>query len=348
MKLTVQQIALSSDAEILGDGLREITGASSFKDAGPQDLTFAVEMPYLKRLHETGAGAVLIPREFAQFDPAAVSAVILRSDQPKLKFFRVLSEFYPPDKPSGFISPGAFIGSNCAIGCQVSIGNGVTVGDDVSIGDRSCLMPGVFVGDNTVIGMDVTLKPNVTIMDRTIIGNRVLIHAGCVIGSDGFGFTPGMSGHEKIPHGGYVQIDDDVEIGACNTIDRGTFGRTWIGRGVKTDNQVHIAHNVTIGENTLVVAQVAIAGSTTIGRNVIIAGKAGVSGHLTVGDGCIIGPGAGVLTSVPPGQIVSGFPHMPHRLWLKVGSLLPRLPELRKKLFSIEKRLHDHESTGHH
>ncbi|MBF0233245.1 MAG: hypothetical protein HQK65_09425, partial [Desulfamplus sp.] len=143
--------------------------------------------------------------------------------------------------------------------------------------------------------------------------------------------------HEKIPHAGFVQIDDDVEIGACNTIDRGTFGRTWIGKGVKTDNLVHIAHNVTIGEHSLIVAQVGIAGSSIIGKRVILAGKAGVSGHLTVGDGAIVGPGAGVLSDVKPGDIVSGIPGMPHKVWLKVASILPTLPEIRKRLFSLER-----------
>ena len=143
----------------------------------------------------------------------------------------------------------------------------------------------------------------------------------------------------KIPQTGIVQIDDDVEIGAGNTIDRATFGKTWIKQGVKTDNLVHVAHNVTVGENTILIAQVGISGSVTIGKHVILAGQAGVSGHLTIGDGATVGPRAGISKSVPDGEIVSGAPELPHKLWLRVQGVIPRLPELKKKLKEVEKRI---------
>jgi UDP-3-O-[3-hydroxymyristoyl] glucosamine N-acyltransferase len=167
----------------------------------------------------------------------------------------------------------------------------------------------------------------------------VIIHAGTVIGSDGFGFAPDGKKYYKIPHIGRVQIDDDVEIGAGNTIDRATFGKTWIKSGVKTDNLVHIAHNVTVGENSILVAQVGISGSVTIGKNAILAGQAGVVGHLNIGDNVTIGAQAGVAQSVSGDEIVSGSPAIPHRLWLRVQKILPRLPDLKKKLQEIEKRL---------
>jgi UDP-3-O-[3-hydroxymyristoyl] glucosamine N-acyltransferase len=167
----------------------------------------------------------------------------------------------------------------------------------------------------------------------------VIIHAGTVIGSDGFGFAPDGKCYHKIPHTGMVQIDDDVEIGANNTIDRGTFGKTYIGRGVKTDNLVHIAHNVSVGENTGLVAQVGVAGSVTIGKNATLAGQAGIAGHLTIGDGAIVGPQTGVGKPVPDGQIVSsGIPEMPHRMWLRVQRMIPKLPELGKRLGRLEKK----------
>jgi UDP-3-O-[3-hydroxymyristoyl] glucosamine N-acyltransferase len=167
----------------------------------------------------------------------------------------------------------------------------------------------------------------------------VIIHAGTVVGSDGFGFVPDGKQHVKIPQVGIVQIDDDVEIGACNTIDRATFGKTWIKKGVKTDNHVQIAHNVVIGENTLIVAQVGIAGSAIIGNNVILAGQAGVAGHITIGDGVTVGPQAGVTRSLAPGQVVSGTPEMPHPLWLRISQIIPRLPDLKRKISDMEKRL---------
>ena len=181
--------------------------------------------------------------------------------------------------------------------------------------------------------------PNVTILERCRIGNRVTIQSGTVIGADGFGYTPDGSRYHKIPHLGIVQIDDDVEIGACNTIDRARFGRTWICRGVKTDNLVHVAHNVTVGEDTVLVAQVGISGSVTIGRHAILAGQAGVSGHLEIGDNAIIGPQAGIAKSISKGQIVSGSPEMPHRLWLRVQRIIPQLPEMKKKIAALEARL---------
>jgi UDP-3-O-[3-hydroxymyristoyl] glucosamine N-acyltransferase len=167
----------------------------------------------------------------------------------------------------------------------------------------------------------------------------VTIHAGTVIGSDGFGFASDGKTYYKIPHIGIVQIEDDVEIGAGNTIDRATFGKTLIKRGVKTDNLVQIAHNVTVGEDTILVAQVGIAGSTTIGKHVVVAGQVAIAGHLSIGDNVTVGGKAGVTKSVPNGEIVSGTPEMPHKLWLRVQRVIPRLPELKKKLLDIEKRL---------
>jgi UDP-3-O-[3-hydroxymyristoyl] glucosamine N-acyltransferase len=190
-----------------------------------------------------------------------------------------------------------------------------------------------------VIGDDVVLYPNVSILERCEIGSRVIIHAGSVIGSDGFGFALHEGGYSKIPQTGIVRIDDDVEIGACNTIDRATFGRTWIKRGVKTDNLVHIAHNVVVGEDTVLVAQVGISGSVKIGNRAILAGQAGVAQHVSIGDRAIIGPQSGVAKSVAEDQVVSGSPEMPHRLWLKVSNLIPKLPEMRKKIGELEKRI---------
>jgi UDP-3-O-[3-hydroxymyristoyl] glucosamine N-acyltransferase len=197
----------------------------------------------------------------------------------------------------------------------------------------------VVIEADVVLGDDVEIYPNVTIRERCRIGSRVTIHPGTVIGGDGFGFSPDGKRYHKIPHTGIVQIDDDVEIGALNAIDRGTFGRTWIQRGVKTDNLVHVAHNVTVGEDTLLVAQVGIAGSATIGRHAILAGQAGVTGHLTIGDNAVVGPQAGIARSVPEGEVVSGSPEMPHKQWLRVQRILPGLPEIKKQISELEKRI---------
>ena len=339
MKFFLHELSAMIGGDILGDPDLEIQGVSSFDHSKGNEITFAVDPKFLNQLKNTRAGAVIIPRDFTGFDLESLSCSLVLSENPKLHFFRILGIFNPLKQSEPGISAGAIIGQKPVLGKDVILDSNVTLGNDVILGDRVHLMPGVFIGDNVVIGSDTTIKPNVTVMELTRIGERVIIHSGTVIGSDGFGFTPNQGVHEKLIHAGFVEIGDDVEIGACNTIDRGTLGRTIIGQGVKTDNLVHIAHNVVIGEHTLIVAQVGIAGSVTVGKNVIIAGKAGISGHLTIGDSAIIGPGAGVLSDVPPGEIVSGTPGMPHKLWLKVGRIIPRLPELRKRLFALEKRV---------
>jgi len=339
MELTVRDIAETINAGVLGDDSRKIIGAASFEDAGPEQITFASDPKFLRILDRTRAGAVVVPENYEISGISQTSAVILKTPHPKLKFFRILALFHPPTPVEAGVSPWAAIGRNFSVGHDTAIGGNVTIGDNVEIGSRVTLMPGVYVGDDSKIGDDTLIKPNTTLMEGTLVGRRVVIHSGTVIGSDGFGFTLDREKHEKIVHAGFVQIDDDVEIGACNTIDRGTFGRTWIKKGVKTDNLVHIAHNVTLGENTLVVAQAGIAGSTRIGDNVILAGRAGVSGHLKIGDGAVVGPGAGVLKNLKPGEIVSGMPSMPHKRWLKVGTIMSRLPELRKRILALEKKI---------
>jgi len=339
MAISVQNIAEKFNATVVGDGSRVIHGVAPFDQANSRDLAFAVDAAWIKQLDGSRAGAIMVPDTLSASFLESMGGTFIVCAHPKQFFFKMLSWFYPEKRPASGCSSLAVTGQNFTCGKTPVISSHVFIGDDVTLGHRVWIMPGVFIGNGSHIGDDAIIKPNVTIMERSRIGARVLIHSGTVIGSDGFGFTTDGHGHEKIPHAGFVQIDDNVEIGACNTIDRGTMGRTWLGQGVKTDNQVHIAHNVTIGPHTLVVAQSGIAGSSTIGSNVIIAGKAGISGHLSVGDGAIVGPGAGVTKNVPPGEIVSGIPDMPHKNWLKVGRILPRLPEMRKLLLSLERKI---------
>ena len=334
MELSLATIAEVVNGEIKGDKNKKICGVAPFDDASGDEITFAGNAKFLKKIDETDAGAVIVPRDFQ-----ASTKNILQVDNPQLAFAMVLNLFYPPLKPEPGISSYANIGKNFVCGREASIAPCVVIGNNVTVGHRIALHPSVVIGDNVVIGNHVQIYPNVTILERCTIGNRVIIHAGTVIGSDGFGFTPDGKKYYKIPHTGIVRIDDDVEIGAGNTIDRATFGKTWIKSGVKTDNLVHIAHNVTVGENSVLVAQVGISGSVTIGKNAILAGQAGVVGHLTIGDNVTIGAQAGVAKSVSSDEIVSGSPAITHRLWLRVQKILPRLPELKKKLEEIEKRL---------
>lgn len=340
MQLNVQEAAGMINARIAGDPSFIITGVSSFTDAGPADITFAGDAKHIGRLEQTQAGVIIIPDDASVDTAALTEKILLYVEHPKISFFRIVEFFFPPSQKKPGIHPNAHIGQDCTIGADTIIEACAVLGDNVTIGRNVRIMPGCYVGDNAVIADDTLIKPNVTIMERTRIGKKAIIHSNSVIGSDGYGFAQDADlKHQKLIHTGYVIIGDNVEIGAGNTIDRGTLGTTVIGNGVKTDNQVHIAHNVKIGDNTLLVAQVGIAGSTTVGKNVIIAGKAGITGHINIGDNTIIGPYAGVYSDVGSNQIVSGIPHMEHKNWLKMGRVLPRLPEMRKQLLLIEKRL---------
>ncbi|MCD4743691.1 MAG: UDP-3-O-(3-hydroxymyristoyl)glucosamine N-acyltransferase [Desulfobacteraceae bacterium] len=339
MQLSIKEIAKIINAQVFGDETFTINKVSSFEDADELSLTFASDLKFLKKLDKSRAGAVIVPINYEFPANKTILPNILRTENPKNNFFKILAIFNPGKNPNKSIAKNACIGANAEFGQDVSIYSNVYIGDNVKLGHRVVLMPNVFVGDDVTVGNDTVIKPNTTIMEKSEIGCSVLIHSGTVIGSDGFGFTQNSQVHEKIIHAGFVCIGDNVEIGACNTIDRGTFGKTWLKNGVKTDNLVHIAHNVIIDENALLTAQVGIAGSAKIGKNVIFAGKSGMSGHLSIGDNSIVGPCAGVLADVPPNEIVSGMPHMPHKLWLKISRIIPRLPELRKILFSLERRI---------
>jgi len=339
MKLSVNDIAAIVHAEVMGESTFIIKGVSSFDDAEASDITFASDPKFLAQIDKTKAGAIVVPASFMPTEEDAEKIIFLKSNNPKIAFFKIVSLFHPAKKIQPGVHGTAAVGEDVKFGINPTVAPNVFIGDNVRIGDNVHLMPGVYIGDDVSIGHNAIIKPNVTIMEKSRIGNTVLIHSGTVIGSDGFGFAQLTDTHEKLIHTGYVDIGNNVEIGAGNTIDRGTLGTTVIGNGVKTDNLVHIAHNVKIGDNTLIVAQVGIAGSAVIGKNVIIAGKSGVSGHIKIGNGSIIGPFSGVYDDVAENKIVSGLPHMPHKRWRKVVAIVSRLPEIRKKIFSFEKRL---------
>jgi UDP-3-O-[3-hydroxymyristoyl] glucosamine N-acyltransferase len=344
MQLSVQDIARMIDAKVIGDENKIISGVASFEDATGNDITFASDTRFIKKLEQCRAGVIILPEQMtSQMDSSDTTTYLLCAN-PKLSFFEMVAYFFPQKKQPPGYHPTAEIGSHFQSGNNCSVGARVIICDNVCLGNNVTVMPGVFIGDDVRIGNHVTLFPNVTLMEKTQIGNHVIIHPGTVIGSDGFGFAQDSNQHEKLVHTGYVQINNHVEIGANCTIDRGTLGRTTIGNGVKIDNLVHLAHNVQIGDHALIVAQVGVAGSTEIKNHAIIAGKAGISGHLTIGSHSIVGPMAGVHSNVQDNEIVSGAPQMPHVKWRKVVSIIARLPELRKRLFNLEKRLKDVEN----
>ncbi len=344
MQMTLEQLATLIGGDLTGDPRCMIEGAGPIDEAGDGHVTFAEKGPALKQVAQSRAAAIIVPRGVE-----CKNRNVVRVDQPRLAFARAVAALYPACRPPAGIHPTAVIGPDCVLGNDSTISAYTVLGRNVVLGARVVLYPHVVIGDEAVIGDDTVIYPQVSILERCRVGCRVIVHAGTVIGSDGYGFVQDQGRHIKMPQTGIVQIEDDVEIGACNTIDRATFGRTWIKTGVKTDNQVHIAHNVEVGEHSLLVAQVGISGSTKIGRHVIIAGQAGVAGHLTIADGAIIGPQAGIGHSVPEKQILSGgIVAMPHRTWLRLQQVLPELPELLKRIRQLEsglRNLQDPSST---
>jgi UDP-3-O-[3-hydroxymyristoyl] glucosamine N-acyltransferase len=334
VKTTLSKLAKLVDGEVVGDLAKQIAGVAPFDIATADDITVAGTKKFLKQLDKCPAGAIIVPR-----DVSADGLNLLRVDHPLVAFAKVISYFHPPGRFAPGIDASAKIGEDVVCGCDVFVGACTVIGDGVRIGDRAQIHAGAVIADEVGMGDDVTIFPNVTVLKGCQIGNRVTIHAGTVIGSDGFGFAPDGNAYHKIPHLGTVQIDDDVSIGANNTIDRATFGITRICRGVKTDNLVHIAHNVTVGENSVLVAQVGVSGSVTIGSNAILAGQAGIAGHLNIGDRAIIGPQAGIAKNVAEGQSVIGSPGLPPKKFFRIQRIVNSLPELKKRLEALETKI---------
>ncbi len=334
MKKTLNEIAALLNGCVSGDGEVVIERILGIDEAGPGDLTFVANPKYQKRMETTGAAAIMV----APGTACAGKTLLIVAD-PYVSLSRLLALFYPEDEETAGISKDAIVEAGADVSPEAVVYPGVHVCRGARVGKQAVLYPGVFIGRDAAVGEASILHPGVTVYRRCLIGRRVVLHAGVVVGSDGFGFAlPGRE-NRKVPQVGYVQIDDDVEIGANTTIDRGTLGRTWIQRGVKIDNLVQIAHNVVIGEYSIIVAQVGISGSAQLGKGVVIGGQAGVVGHIRIGDGVMAAARAGVHKDVAPGRIIAGSPHMSHLEWLKMEACLPKLPEMRGALAALQGRI---------
>ena len=333
MEKTVTEIAKILDGEVVGEGSIVIRGVSGIKEAKEGEISFVANPKYFFLLKETGASAVITSKDVKE-----APKPIIRTEDPSLAFAKAISLFVPDEtkRPEG-IHPTALIGKNVKLGKNVAIQAYCVIEDTAEIGDGSLLYAGVFVGRYSKIGNNCIIYPHVSIREKVTIGNQVIIHNGTVIGSDGFGFAKLRDIHQKIPQIGTVIIEDNVEIGANVTIDRARFDKTVIGRGTKVDNLVQIAHNVVIGENSIVVAQTGISGSTLVGKNVTLAGQSGLVGHITIGDNAIVGAQAGVTKSVPADTCVSGYPARPHQMAKRLNAYAQKLPDLFKRITQLEK-----------
>jgi UDP-3-O-[3-hydroxymyristoyl] glucosamine N-acyltransferase len=338
---TLSELAQHVGGRIIGDGRILIRKVAPIEEAGPGEITFLANSRYTSFLASSKASAVIVGPGVVAESPPQCGTGYLEAADPYVAFAKILQLFNPPERYGRQISAHAFIAPTADLAVDVTAFPYVFVGKGAHVGTRTVLHPGVFLGEDVQIGQDCVLHPNVVVYDRCRLGNRVILHAGVVIGSDGFGYAGEGEQRFKIPQVGIVEVEDDVEIGANTTVDRATLGRTVIGRGCKIDNLVQIAHNVVVGENSIIAAQAGIAGSTHIGKGVMLGGRVGIINHMTIGDGAKIGPGSGILRSVPPGAIrSSGLDAAPHREWLKVITLLPQLPKLWSTVRQLEKKVH--------
>jgi UDP-3-O-[3-hydroxymyristoyl] glucosamine N-acyltransferase len=327
---TLAELSQMVGGELHGDPDTAIHGLADLASAVAGEIAFLVKATGtgIETLKNSQASAFIVPHTLAYDDKP-----LIKVTNPYLAAATIQNFFQAKPFQATGISPEADVGKNCNIPEEISIGAFVSIGNRVKLGKRVIIHPGVVIGNDVTIGDDCLLYPNVTVYHSCTIGSRVIIHSGTVIGSDGFGFADDEDfNHIKWPHIGTVQIDDDVEIGANVSIDRGTFGKTHIMRGTKMDNLIQIGHNVTIGENSLVVAQVGIGGSTSLGKNVALGGQVAVKGHIHLDDGVMVAAKSGVHSNVPKGSIVSGIPAIPHKDWLKASIIFAKLPKIYSEL----------------
>jgi UDP-3-O-[3-hydroxymyristoyl] glucosamine N-acyltransferase len=331
---TLHELADRIGGSVEGDPTLVITGVAGIEEAQPGEITFVAQQKHLRTLKTARASAVVLDRTMPADRPA------IRVEQPYRAFATLLTLFYPRPHPRAGITAPVVIGERVRLGQEVTLLPFVTLSDDVTIGDRVVLYPGVFVGPGSSIGDDTVIYANATIYDGVTIARRVIIHAGAVLGADGFGYVSGPDGrHHKIPQVGGVRVEDDVEIGANVCIDRATLGETLIRRGTKIDNLVHIAHNVEVGEDNLLLAQVGISGSCHLEAHVTLAGQVGLIDHVRIGDHATVIAQAGISRDVEPQAIMAGSVAMPHNLWRRVQAVTPRLPELLRTVTALERRI---------
>jgi UDP-3-O-[3-hydroxymyristoyl] glucosamine N-acyltransferase len=328
---TAANIAKELNGQVEGDGSIELTGFAPASAAKAGDLVFAANETFFGKAEQSAASAILIDGPFK-----SEKKTVIRVANARVAFARVLPMFFPEQTFAAGVHPSALVAATAQIDPTAQVGPYCVIGEKVKIGQRVVLRGGNHVGDGSSIAADSHLFPNVTLYNQTQIGQRVRIHAGAVIGADGFGYVFDAGIHLKVPQVGQVIIHDDVEIGANVTIDRGALGPTVIGKGSKIDNLVQIAHNVTIGENCLIIAQVGIAGSTKIGNYVTLAGQVGIAGHLTIGDQAIVAAQSGVMHDIPEKGKWLGAPAQPDRQAKRQMIALQQLPELIRRVKELE------------
>ena len=328
-------LAAHLGCELEGAADIDIHRVSTLEDAGPGDITFLANSKYSSAFASTRASAVI-----AAPNVTGAPCAVLRTRNPYLAFARAIGALNPQPRPPVGIHPTAIVAPDSVIEDEASIGPYVVINTGAHIGARTVLHAHVVIGESVTLGPDCVLHARVSIRERVRIGARCVFQDGAVIGSDGFGFAHREDGtHEKIPQVATVVIEDDVEVGANTTIDRPAVGETRVMRGTKIDNLVQIAHGVVVGTNALLAAQVGIAGSSVIGNDAMLGGQVGVTGHVTVGDRVKASAKTGVTGNVAADAYITGYPHMDNLEWRKSYAVFKRLPDMRKQLAELERRL---------
>jgi UDP-3-O-[3-hydroxymyristoyl] glucosamine N-acyltransferase len=338
MIFTAQQIAGILNGTVDGNPDAQVSTVSKIEEGTPGSLSFLANPKYTEYIYTTQASAVIVSKDFEP--QQSLSTTLIRVDDAYQSFAKLLEYYNKLNKDKkgreeqSYVSPSAKIGNNTYIGAFVY------VGENAVIGDNTKLYPGTYIGDDVKVGTNTTIYQGVKIYHGCVIGNDCTLHAGVVIGGDGFGFAPNAeNNYSKVPQIGNVVIEDNVEIGANTTIDRATLGSTLIRKGVKLDNLIQIAHNVEIGENTVIAAQTGVAGSTKIGKNCMIGGQVGIIGHITIGDKVMIAAQSGIGGNLKDGEIVQGSPAFAVGEYKRSYVVFRKLPELNAKIAELEKKL---------
>jgi UDP-3-O-[3-hydroxymyristoyl] glucosamine N-acyltransferase len=336
MKITALELAHLLNGSVEGDSSVSVSQAGKIESGKAGDICFLGNEQYEPYAYTTEASILLVSQTFQPKKKIAATLIRVENVYASLAF--LLEKFgKAANSTDAVISDKAAIPPSLFLGKNVSVGDFTVVGKDCKIGDNTVIHPQVFLGDNVEIGADCILHAGVKIYSNTKIGSNCIFHAGCVIGSDGFGFAPQSDGsYKKIHHLGNVIIEDDVEIGANTTIDRGSIGSTIIRKGVKLDNLIQIAHNVEIGENTVIAAQTGISGSTKIGKNCRIGGQVGMAGHITIGDNVMIQAQSGIASNVADGDKRYGSPSLGFTEYLRAYAIFKKLPDLMKRVKKLE------------
>ena len=331
---TLRELARALHATLEGDAAAVVTGVAPLESAGPDQISFLVDARYVEAAKASRAGAFLAGPEVS-----GLPAPVLRGRAPQQALIELLTLFHPPAAVVAGVAPSAIVARDASVAPTATVGALAVIESGAVIGPHVRIGPLAFVGAGAEVGEASVVHARVAVCAGVRLGKRVVIHPGAVIGADGFGYAFDGQAHRKIPQVGSVLVEDDVEIGANTTVDRATLGQTIIRRGTKIDNLVQVGHNVEIGEHSIIVAQVGISGSCRVGRGVVLAGQVGVADHLTIGDGAVVAAQSGLARDVATGEKVFGTPARPLIEAKRIFVLEGELPELARRLRSVERRL---------